>query len=355
MGKKETLKSYNNRYWETFNQIRDCPKNLAIARYKQGLPADNKLRDSLKMMPPLTMEALLERMHQHIKVDEDGTHAKAKSSTTVMSDKKPTTKVNTVGRKERPNKNGRGRRPNGEDSQTRRLRVHTAITMVFNKPIYWILSEIHDEPYIWQPAKLGEAQRGYDNKYRCTFHDEVGHQTENCTLLRQHLEELVVAGHLDQYIEGGAQPAPQDRNESDGMPAKGPPQGVINVIHGIIEPEQVCELREMIKKAKHLKEVLSVQPTVKTRKTEVTNIITFSNKDLARLQNPHNDGLIITLRMKNFDIKWILIDQGSSCKIMYYETSRNSSQKTKISTRYISLSRLHLNAGMASWQDNSTS
>ncbi|KAF5948421.1 hypothetical protein HYC85_014378 [Camellia sinensis] len=30
--------------------------------------------------------------------------------------------------------------------------------------------------------------------------------------------------------------------------------------------------------------------------------------------------MVVTLRVKNFDIKRILIDQGSSCKIMYYET-----------------------------------
>ncbi|KAF5938200.1 hypothetical protein HYC85_025706 [Camellia sinensis] len=35
MGEKETLGSYNNRYWKTFNQIGDCPTSLAIARYKQ--------------------------------------------------------------------------------------------------------------------------------------------------------------------------------------------------------------------------------------------------------------------------------------------------------------------------------
>ena len=67
------------------------------------------------------------------------------------------------------------------------------------------------------------------------------------------------------------------------MPIDGPPQGIINVIHGIIEPEGVCELRGMIKKAEHLREVLSAQPTVKREKTEATNVISFFDKDLVRL------------------------------------------------------------------------
>ncbi|XP_028122182.1 uncharacterized protein LOC114319374 [Camellia sinensis] len=189
-----------------------------------------------------------------------------------------------------------------------RLRVRTTITTVFNKPIYRILSEIKNEPFVWRPAKLGVTQKGYDERSHCTFHDEKGHLTENCTPLRQYLEELVAASHLDQYIKGGTQPAPQDLNGPNRMPVDEPPQGVINVIHGIIEPEQVCELRGMIKKAEHLKEVLSAQPAIKKGKIEATNVISFSDKDLARLHCPHNDALVVTLRVKNFDIKRILID-----------------------------------------------
>ena len=81
MGKKETLKSYDNRYWETFNQVTDCPTNLAIAQYKQGLLVGHKLRDSITMTPPLSMEALMERVHQHILVEEDGMHTKVEFDT----------------------------------------------------------------------------------------------------------------------------------------------------------------------------------------------------------------------------------------------------------------------------------
>ncbi|XP_028056648.1 uncharacterized protein LOC114260677 [Camellia sinensis] len=179
------------------------------------------------MMPPLMMEALMERVHQHIRVEKDSARAKTKSGTTAIPDKKTTAKVNSV---EQPSRDGRGRRATREDLEKSKLRVCIAITTVFNKPIYRIISEIRNEPYVQWPAKLGEAQKGYDERSRCTFHDEKGHRTENCTPLRQHLEELVAAGHLDQYIEGGTQPAPQDPNRPNGIPADGPPQGIINVI-----------------------------------------------------------------------------------------------------------------------------
>ncbi|CAL5414717.1 unnamed protein product [Camellia sinensis] len=104
------------------------------------------------------------------------------------------------------------------------------------------------------------------------------------------------------------------------MPNDAPPQGIINVIHGVFEPERVCELRGSIKKAEHFREVLSAQPTIKKGRTEATNIMSFSDKDLERIYCPHNGALVVTLRVKDFDVKRILIDQGSSCEIMYYDT-----------------------------------
>ncbi|XP_028076046.1 uncharacterized protein LOC114278232 [Camellia sinensis] len=143
---------------------------------------------------------------------------------------------------------------------------------------------------------------------------------EDCLPLKQHLEELVAAGHLDQYIDGGMKVAPPGQTEPNGLATlEVAPQGVINVIHSIIEPARVCELRGMIKKAEHMRETLFVQPAVKKGKSEEKDILTFSSKDLERIQMPHNDALVVTFRVKDFDIKRILIDQGSSVKIMYYD------------------------------------
>ncbi|XP_028088933.1 uncharacterized protein LOC114289403 [Camellia sinensis] len=54
-----SLKAYNAKYWETYNEILDCPANLVIAQYKRGLPVGYKLRDSLTMRQSTTMESLM--------------------------------------------------------------------------------------------------------------------------------------------------------------------------------------------------------------------------------------------------------------------------------------------------------
>uniref|UniRef100_A0A2N9H645 Uncharacterized protein n=1 Tax=Fagus sylvatica TaxID=28930 RepID=A0A2N9H645_FAGSY len=55
------------------------------------------------------------------------------------------------------------------------------------------------------------------------------------------------------------------------------------------------------------------------RVSSVNGAISFSDSDLQDVQLPHNDPLVITLRIGNYDVKRILIDQGSFAEVMYQE------------------------------------
>ncbi len=46
-------------------------------------------------------------------------------------------------------------------------------------------------------------------------------------------------------------------------------------------------------------------------------VISFSDEDLTDVQMPHSDPLVITLRIGNYDVKRVLIDQGSFAEVMY--------------------------------------
>ncbi|XP_028057287.1 uncharacterized protein LOC114261245 [Camellia sinensis] len=68
---------------------------------------------------------------------------------------------------------------------------------------------------------------------------------------------------------------------------------------------------------------MSVGPLLKKSRTEVKPSkfdIVFSEKDLNGIQHPHTDALIVTVGVANkFDVKRVLIDQGSANDIMYYD------------------------------------
>lgn len=45
--------------------------------------------------------------------------------------------------------------------------------------------------------------------------------------------------------------------------------------------------------------------------------MSFTEADLEMVQHPHNDALVVSLQVGECQVKRILIDQGSSCDIMY--------------------------------------
>ncbi|GMQ03742.1 hypothetical protein CsSME_00049420 [Camellia sinensis var. sinensis] len=178
------------------------------------------------MNQPTSIGQLMQLINKHIRVEDDAAASTAKT-TPVVTDKRSAGKVHAVGQEtNRPNdraeesncgsnhrNRGRGRRNDRAEyprddviDANRRLKARTGITTVFKIPIYRILSEIRDEDYVRFPATLGDAQKGFNPRYHCTYHRERGHRIEDCLPLKQHLEELVAAGHLDLYIDGVLRP-----------------------------------------------------------------------------------------------------------------------------------------------------
>ena len=47
------------------------------------------------------------------------------------------------------------------------------------------------------------------------------------------------------------------------------------------------------------------------------SIIEFSDEDKVRTIQPHDDALVITLRIGGYDVKRVLVDQGSVVEVMY--------------------------------------
>ena len=64
----------------------------------------------------------------------------------------------------------------------------------------------------------------------CTYHRDRGHTTEQCRVLKDHLEQLVKMGYLKEFVTN-------PRNQEAGQGARSwgnalpPPLGVIEVIH----------------------------------------------------------------------------------------------------------------------------
>ncbi|XP_058223073.1 uncharacterized protein LOC131332789 [Rhododendron vialii] len=85
----------------------------------------------------------------------------------------------------------------------------------------------------------------------------------------------------------------------------------IHVIHGPLNSEAVRVLRAELNDAASSKCIMLVGPELKRSKTDDGSkwTITFTEKDLNRIQLPHNDAFVITLRIGTFNVRRILVDQ----------------------------------------------
>ncbi|KAH7859659.1 hypothetical protein Vadar_003868 [Vaccinium darrowii] len=61
-GKKEPLRDFAGRYFDTYNEIEGCNEELAIASFKLALPLGNRLRDSLIKRAATSIKELMDRV-----------------------------------------------------------------------------------------------------------------------------------------------------------------------------------------------------------------------------------------------------------------------------------------------------
>ena len=78
MREGETLKTYLDRCWEMFNEIKGDFKDVAISTFKLGLLAEHGLRKSLTGKPVTNICQLVDQIDMYKRVEEDQLQDKGK-------------------------------------------------------------------------------------------------------------------------------------------------------------------------------------------------------------------------------------------------------------------------------------
>ena len=74
--KNKSIRNYNKRYWETYNEIEECSKELAVTSYKFGLTRGERLWENLTLNPPTDLRNLMSRVKMFTRSEDDVRHAK---------------------------------------------------------------------------------------------------------------------------------------------------------------------------------------------------------------------------------------------------------------------------------------
>ena len=154
---------------------------------------------------------------------------------------------------------------------------------------------------------------------------------EECRNLWDHLEQLVQEGKLKELLHhsNGRIERIDPDPRGDALPR--PPLGTINVIFAApgrtgSSPSRVMSVARLLAKES--------STGMKRAKMDIQPILGFSDEDKVGTIQPHDDALVVTLRIGGYDVKRVLLDQGSAVEIMYPDLYRGLNLRSEDLTAY---------------------
>ncbi|KAL0438686.1 UNVERIFIED_CONTAM: hypothetical protein Slati_2351600 [Sesamum latifolium] len=215
--------------------------------------------------------------------------------------------------------------------------MYTPLTV----PITQAFMAVEEKGLITQPRAWRDTpQRPKSNKF-CRFHNDYGHTTEECRHLKNEIERLIQNGYMQEYVcwEKARGTGPYQKKEGDKAreirtsspkrpPREGdkqasgskgenndaPRKGVIWMIAGGPSGGDSHQARKsQVQEAHHvsIKEVLDVETM------EDTPLIQFGRAERLGPPTTHNDALVITAILANYEVGRIFIDFESFVDILF--------------------------------------
>ena len=219
-----------------------------------------------------------------------------------------------------------------------------------NAPVSQIFTEALRDDYARRPRPPKQTNSTDTSKF-CAYHDGHGHQTDDCVHLIDRVEELVREGKLSEYLRTGPLPGPpRDTRYRSRSPMAGgrrsedrpyrhrtPPRRRSPSRHHQARDRTVHRSFSIAggfagggptsnSRKRHLKTVLHLQHTSKSRPSaskDKGTVISFSDLDYGEETGEDDDPLVIEALISNRLIKRVLVDNGSSADIMFYEAFKD--------------------------------
>ena len=143
--------------------------------------------------------------------------------------------------------------------------------------------------------------RSRDRKKYCRFHRDHDHDTEQCIQLRDEIEVLFRWGYLKKFW----------RDHPTQPPTNQQPQ---------LQAEKTINNRSMVRVINMIFEWPKNWEEESVKKRWFDNVIIFLEDDVRRIQTLHDDAVVVSTMIVNYDVKKILVDNENSTDILFYLT-----------------------------------
>ena len=177
-----------------------------------------------------------------------------------------------------------------------------------------MLEKIRNEPSFKWPNKIAGESMRRNQKFYCQYHKDHEHTMEDCRNLWNYLDQLVQERKLKHLLHHSSGHQSQGRQEPQRDAALRPPMGMINAILATLGRTGTHPSRVLYVAQLHVDEP---QPEPKRAKMNFHPTLIFSEEDKIGTTQPHDDTLLITLRIRDYDVKRVMVDGGSAAEVIY--------------------------------------
>ncbi|GAU50817.1 hypothetical protein TSUD_410870, partial [Trifolium subterraneum] len=363
-GPEESLRNYIERFNKVSVEVEATDK-MKLYLLEEGLREGTKFQEAVGILEVETLDAFFELAQQYIKYED-----KQKASEV----RRP--KNFEVGGPSSQREERRGDEKKREGGKIREAKppksqftYHTPLNAHRDR----ILSEISNAEFksagIRFPKQL-PAKPNVDKKKFCRFHKSYGHVTDDCVHLKDAIEIPIQKGYARQYVDGQPRAANNNapRQNQLAVDPASPEQHVEDenrVIGGVAlaisRPEDFLPLQTDEEKGaldylaanldgswenfpgalvisgggfnpitigsikRKFDELEKASPVEEVKITEVKESfvpLAFYREEVPGGSPNFQIPLLVRAKMANFDVRRILVDQGSSCDIIFYLTER---------------------------------
>ena len=165
---------------------------------------------------------------------------------------------------------------------------------MFREPVQKVLEKVKNEPFFKWPNKMARDPMNRNKNLYCHYHQDHGHTTEDCRNLWDHLEQLVRDGRLKHLLHHSSGQGGQSGSTFQGNATSKPPLDTINIIFAASGRTGSCPSRVMSVSSYSSDDPNSMPKRIKTN---VPPVLSFSNADKLGTIQPHDDALVVTLRI----------------------------------------------------------
>ncbi|KAI5435465.1 hypothetical protein KIW84_022049 [Lathyrus oleraceus] len=328
----------------------DTTEHMKKYLLERGLLPGSELSRAVGIEPPRTLNELLHKAQAYIRYEEKQVAHNARSGRnageTEHSKREDTSISRRNGdrrREERPRELREGRGPAGRYSE------YTLLTAPRERILAECINSEFKQGRVRFPKPSAPKPHTDKSKY-CRFHRSHGHVTEDCVHLKDAIEILIQEGHLKQYTRKNEAPRhdePEKKRPRENTPPDNSPYQVALCVsrpEDFFPPEPLPEGKitalspwedfpttlvisgggtngesAALSVKRKFDELLLTAPEQKATLTKYrgkSNPISFFLEELPGGSPNSAIPLLIRAKMARFDVRRILVDEGSSVDII---------------------------------------